>query len=70
MRETSDRHGKGSALNNPGVALREAGRLEEAITAHQDAVTIYRETADRRAEGSPWTVSKEPGRTLGQPIAK
>lgn len=50
MRETGDRHGKGSALDNLGVALREAGRLEEAITAHQDAVTIYRETA-RRAEG-------------------
>lgn len=44
MRETGDRHGKGSALDNLGVALQEAGRLEEAVTAHQDAVTIYRET--------------------------
>jgi tetratricopeptide (TPR) repeat protein len=27
------------------------GRLEEAITAHQDAAAIYRETGDRQNEG-------------------
>ena len=37
FRETGDRHGEGMALDNLGVALREAGRFEEAITAHQDA---------------------------------
>jgi hypothetical protein len=44
--------------------------MKEAVTTRRDAVTIYRETADRRAEGWPWTISKEPGRTLGQPIAE
>jgi hypothetical protein len=39
-RQTGDRHGEGSVLNNLGLALREVGRLEEAITAHQDASAI------------------------------
>lgn len=30
---------------------RHARRLEEAISAHQDAVAIFRETADRYWEG-------------------
>ena len=50
-RETGDRHGEGGALNNLGIALRQAGRFEEAITAHQDAAAIYRETGDRYREG-------------------
>jgi tetratricopeptide (TPR) repeat protein len=49
-RETGDRHREGDALNNLGVALREAGRLEEAITAHQDAAAIFRETGDEHSE--------------------
>jgi len=36
-RETGDRHREGSALNNPGNALRAVRRFDEAITAHQDA---------------------------------
>jgi hypothetical protein len=39
------------ALNDLGSALREAGRFEEAITADQDAATIFRETGDRHGEG-------------------
>jgi signal-transduction protein with cAMP-binding, CBS, and nucleotidyltransferase domain len=38
-------------LTNLGNALRQAGRVEQAITACQDAAAIYRETGDRHAEG-------------------
>jgi tetratricopeptide (TPR) repeat protein len=34
-----------------GLALREVRRFEEAITAHQDAAAIYRDTGDRHGEG-------------------
>jgi tetratricopeptide (TPR) repeat protein len=40
------------ALNNLGAALQEVQRFKEAITAHQDAATIYRETGDRHGQGS------------------
>ena len=40
-----------AALNNLGLALREVRRFEEAISAHQDAAAIYRETGDRHREG-------------------
>lgn len=39
------------ALNNLGLALRQVRRFEEAITAHQEAAAIYRETGDRHGEG-------------------
>ena len=40
------------ALNNLGLALQEAHLIEEAISAHQDAAALYRETSSRvgRAE--------------------
>ncbi len=38
------------ALTNLGLALQEVRRLEEAITAHQDAATLFRETGDRHRE--------------------
>ena len=38
------------ALTTLGTALNEVGRVEEAITAHQDAAAIFRETGDRRRE--------------------
>ena len=38
------------ALRNLGVALREAGRVEDAITAHQDAAALFRETGYRYGE--------------------
>ena len=34
------------------MALREVRRFEEAISAHQDAAAIYRETGDRHWEGT------------------
>jgi tetratricopeptide (TPR) repeat protein len=49
-RETGDRHREGRALNNLGLALREAGQLAEAIAAHQDAAAIFRETGDPHRE--------------------
>ena len=50
-RQSADRQGEGTALNNLGLALRKVRRFEEAIDAHQEAATIYRETADRHGEG-------------------
>ena len=38
-------------MNNPGAALLEVRRFEEAITACQDAAAAYRETGDRHGEG-------------------
>jgi hypothetical protein len=35
------------ALDNLGVALVEVRRFEEAISAHQDAAAIFRETGGR-----------------------
>ncbi len=43
------------ALSNLGIALQEVRRFEEAITAHQEAAAIYRETGDRYREGMALT---------------
>ena len=45
------RLGEGITLANLGNALAEARRSDEAITACQDAVAIFRETSDQRREG-------------------
>lgn len=50
-RQAEDRHGEGMALSNLGVALNEAGRFDEAVTAHTQAVELIRETGDRHDEG-------------------
>ena len=50
-RRLVDGGSEAGTLNNLGVALREVRRFEEAITAHQDAAAIYRETGDRHREG-------------------
>ncbi|MGV9365556.1 tetratricopeptide repeat protein, partial [Amycolatopsis sp. NPDC003731] len=42
------------ASNNLGLALRAARRFDEAITAHQRAVDIYRELGDDHGEGQAW----------------
>jgi tetratricopeptide (TPR) repeat protein len=49
-RRLHDRDGEGDALNNLGGALLEICRLEDAVTAHQEAVTIYRETGNADGE--------------------
>ena len=46
-----DRLHQGAALTSLGSARRQVRRVEDAITAHQDAVAIYRETGDRHSEG-------------------
>lgn len=51
FRATGDRHREGMALGNLGVALREVGRFEEAISAHQDAAQIFCDAGDRHSEG-------------------
>jgi tetratricopeptide (TPR) repeat protein len=50
-RRLGDRHHEAIALQHLGDALRKAGRLEEAITAHQQELEICRETGDRHGEG-------------------
>jgi len=52
LRDTGDRHGEGMALNNLGLALREARRFDEANTAHQDAAAVYREPATGTAKAT------------------
>ena len=44
------RLGEATALNNLGNALRGLRRFEEAVSAHQDAAAILRETGDRHGE--------------------
>ena len=39
-------------LNNLGEASQKVGRFDEAITACQDAIAIYRETGDQHREGN------------------
>jgi hypothetical protein len=46
----NDKGNESAALNNLGLALRKVRRFEEAITAHQDAAAIFRETGGRRWE--------------------
>jgi hypothetical protein len=45
--------GEGRALGNLGTALRDVRRFDEAITAHQDAAAIHRETGDGLALTRP-----------------
>ena len=40
-RELGNRHGEAGTLNNLGLALQDAGRMEDTITAHQHAAAIY-----------------------------
>ena len=51
FRQADDQYQRGRGAENLGVALREAGRFQEAITAHQDAAAIYRKTGDKYSEG-------------------
>ena len=50
-RRLRHRDGQAAALDHLGVALRETGRFEEAITAHRDAVRISFWRGDRRRRG-------------------
>jgi tetratricopeptide (TPR) repeat protein len=46
-----DRGTEATALDNLGIALREAGRFEEAITTLQRAAKLFRKTGYQRHEG-------------------
>ncbi|GGK10964.1 hypothetical protein GCM10010123_46150 [Pilimelia anulata] len=52
LRQTGDRHGEGTALNNLGLALQQVRRFQEAITAHQQDLAICREIGHRHGEGT------------------
>jgi hypothetical protein len=47
-----DLKGQAVALSSLGIALAELRRFEEAITAHQEAVAIFRDMGDRYGEGT------------------
>ena len=50
-RRLGDRTREAIALGHLGNALVQVRRYEEAVTACQDAATIYRQTGDRHREG-------------------
>jgi hypothetical protein len=61
----SEKPGGGSGAWR-GIALREAGRVDEAVTACQDAAALYHQTSDRHREGNALsTESGAPGHGLG-----
>ncbi|MFI9174558.1 tetratricopeptide repeat protein [Streptomyces lincolnensis] len=49
-----DREGEAGAWTSLGIALREAGRVEEAIEAHTRARDLYQAARDRHREGMAW----------------
>ncbi|MET7478942.1 tetratricopeptide repeat protein [Streptomyces sp. NPDC005648] len=63
---TGDREGEADASTDLGLALAEAGRVEEAIDVHSRARGLYRAIGDRAGEGMAWnnlgTARREAGR--------
>jgi hypothetical protein len=51
-RQLNDTGTEATALTCIGIALRNVRPFEEAISAHHDAATIFRETDDRHREGA------------------
>jgi tetratricopeptide (TPR) repeat protein len=51
-RELGDRHWEGETLTKLGNALRDVGRVEEAIPSLKQAVAIFRDISDRYNEGT------------------
>ncbi|MFI8530005.1 tetratricopeptide repeat protein [Streptomyces aquilus] len=51
---TGDRLNEAGAWNNLGVALREAGRVEEAVQAHTRARDLHQAAGNRPREASAW----------------
>jgi hypothetical protein len=74
-RDTGDRHREGMALSNLGTTLQQAGRLDEAITACQDAAAICRQTGDEHKatstrSASRWKAWRKPGPRSGSNSAR
>ncbi|MFC8373433.1 tetratricopeptide repeat protein [Streptomyces sp. NPDC057239] len=53
-RLVGDRLGEADAWDNLGLALRHAGRTEEAINAHSLAHDLYQSAGDRHREANAW----------------
>ncbi|WP_107089010.1 ATP-binding protein [Streptomyces sp. NRRL B-3648] len=53
-RLAGDRLGEAIAWDHLGLAVREAGQLEEAIDAHTRARDLYRTAEDHRSEADAW----------------
>ncbi|WUU12666.1 tetratricopeptide repeat protein [Streptomyces sp. NBC_00663] len=49
-----DQRGEASAWNNLGLALREVGRVEEAVQAHTRARDLYQAAEERPGEATAW----------------
>jgi tetratricopeptide (TPR) repeat protein len=49
--QLNDKRSEAAALGALGNALIQVRRFEEAVSAHRDAVAIYRDTGDRHREG-------------------
>ncbi|AZP23549.1 tetratricopeptide repeat protein [Streptomyces aquilus] len=54
-RRTGDRLDEAGAWNNLGNALREVGRVEEAVQAHTRARDLYQDVGDRSGEAGAWS---------------
>lgn len=69
FRETGDRHRKGLAMINLGIALQQVRKFDEAITAREEAAAIFRETEDQHNEQIALSnledARAEPGRHAG-----
>jgi tetratricopeptide (TPR) repeat protein len=50
-----DRRGEATAWSDLGLALREAGRVDEAIEAATRARDLHQTTGDRHNEATPWS---------------
>ncbi|MGW7546351.1 tetratricopeptide repeat protein [Streptomyces sp. NPDC054770] len=65
--QAGDQLREARASDNLGIALREAGRTEEAIDAHTHAWNLFQAVGDRRDEAMAWTnlglALREAGRT-------
>jgi tetratricopeptide (TPR) repeat protein len=68
-RETGNRYGEGTTLNNLGNAYRELRRFEEAVDCSQQSLAICPETGDRYGEGQimenlgiAYQAMRQPGR--------
>jgi tetratricopeptide (TPR) repeat protein len=55
FQEAGDRQREAGALGNVGITLRDMGRLDESIKAHEQARVIFRGIGDKHGEASSLT---------------
>ncbi|MFH8937533.1 SAV_2336 N-terminal domain-related protein [Streptomyces griseosporeus] len=51
-----DLHGEATACGDRGLALREGGRVQEAIDANTHALDLFRALGDRHSEATTWNI--------------